>query len=714
MTWRPHFTKLRLEAPVTNEASGTQLDKTHDAYAAWLRLVYCAINPSAGEIQLQVSLVDLAQLLFQWPPTRALTSKDRMVRERRAAIARGEPEPYFGGAGDVQAQIGGDLLQLHTVDGRDYKTTTAYLAETAVLDKYKQLLHQHDRPATSGTTSVKRPTDEDTSAVELLLPRRKRSRGSRGSSSRTSESAVNVDGQCDSAKLTSSRQTGAGTRLPDVWFLASAYTMGTMSHLDRKIKLCVFTYCVASALFEVKKHTLTKIPTKDAVGKVCEGISQTALYLCACADICGTFAATCLVNTRFSRACMISVTEAKLERDDEGGQVAASEASQRVYEIALEVHTSLGTALHGRSIPLSTLLGDGAIEGLGPKERYFLLANDLIDGYDDEGEPLQDPDSDHVALSSDACLRMWSQLRIAVELICDLPWNAPLLRFSPASSQFREYSDALRQSFNETLPAVRNYDLSWTEMSRLCAVRRGEEYVTRLFPAPASGSDHYFECDLKSERDDGSGGTAASRRDGPSTSESGSAVLRALRRSAANFPPAAEAQDGNSGRDETSSNVEPPVQRGLRPPSARDSEGHLSSEPSRRLVTPQTARDTKPSSARSEGAAKQAMIALELALDASPRQDIDSPERPQYRAAGKLASAPVLVVEPPQSPEEPHLSRYGNITRWKESCRTPLEEARHYAAPAMWPKTPEPEIRILLVSPIEMDRLLELRQPAPS
>lgn len=709
MTWRPHFTKLCLESPVTEVDGIARIDKSHPAYEAWQQLVYHASKPTKNEIQLQTCLVNLARLLFAGPRYRPPEgSRDALIDWCQKLRARGQSVSEFTGAGVVEAEIGGDLLQLHTLDGRVYKQCAAYLAETAVLDRYRQLVRQQDDSDTPGG-SGKRPLGIDRPSEEKQNPPAKRSRASD-----SGQAGPFADTEHDPSKSRrSSRQTGAGTRLPDVWILASCYLLAELSSLDRQLKQGVAIYRAASALFEVKKYTLTKKPTKDAIAKVCQGIAQMVMYLCASNDICGTFVAACLVNSKFSRACMLSVTELKTEDDGENAELSTTDAPPKVYEIALETHGDLSATLRSKSISLSTLLGDGELEGLSAKDRILLLAHDLIEGYDEKGNPLVEDDGlDDIALSADSCARMWDLLRMAVDLICDLPWNTPISRFSPTSTLFQDYAETLRQSRVENVPVTRNHDLTWAEMSRLCAVRRGEDYVSRLFPRHSSDSQHYFEFEIKEETDDGASATTPSRLDRPTTSSSDS-MLSHRRLLVVQRGDVSKTRHDTTRVEHSTEQAEDRPRQNLRPPSARDSLGESSSSASRRLVTPQTAKDVRLSSTIAKLATKQAVVDLEQALDSSPRQHVDTAEQLDAPAS-RLDPAPILVVHPPDPTANRHSAKHDNIMSWRESCSPLSEDAHQYAGPAVWPQLAEPQIRLLLVSPIEMDRLLELKAPAPN
>lgn len=158
---------------------------------------------------------------------------------------------------------------------------------------------------------------------------------------------------------------------------------------------------------------------------------------------CGTFWSLVMVNSRFSRLCVLDVQGVRDYGEGVSGTIT-SEAdvqpiphdSPVVFTMALEVSPWLLHQHFNGCIDLSTLIGTDVVN---PE---LLLCHDMIFSYHATANRALETQKEH-SLNHESMAILWGSLVRAIDLIGKIPMGEPLRRLDDSSETFKNYSNQL-------------------------------------------------------------------------------------------------------------------------------------------------------------------------------------------------------------------------------------------------------------------------------
>lgn len=159
---------------------------------------------------------------------------------------------------------------------------------------------------------------------------------------------------------------------------------------------------------------------------------------------CGTFWSLVLVNSRFSRLCILDVAGAREDAEGVGTTLmteadvkAVTHETPLVFTMALEVSPWLLHRSPRGRIDLSTLLGSDIVDP------HLLLAHDLIYSYHATAKPVLNTQKGDYPLNHETMAILWGCFVRAIDLMGRIPIGEPLRRIEASSEIFKLYSDKL-------------------------------------------------------------------------------------------------------------------------------------------------------------------------------------------------------------------------------------------------------------------------------
>lgn len=159
---------------------------------------------------------------------------------------------------------------------------------------------------------------------------------------------------------------------------------------------------------------------------------------------CGTFWSMIMVNSQFSRLCVLDVRGVR-EDIDGVGATPMTEADVKpvahdspvVFTMALEVSPWLLHQHPNGRIDLSTLLGRKVVDP------HLLLCHDMIYSYHATAQPVYEPQNGEYSLNHESMAILWGSLVRAINLIGKIPMGEPLRRLEASSEALKLYSRQL-------------------------------------------------------------------------------------------------------------------------------------------------------------------------------------------------------------------------------------------------------------------------------
>lgn len=185
---------------------------------------------------------------------------------------------------------------------------------------------------------------------------------------------------------------------------------------------------------------------------------------------CGTFWSLVLVNSKFSRLCVLDVVGAR-EGAESVGATLMTDADVKpvahetplVFTIALEVSPWLVHRSPNGRIDLSTLLGTNIVDP------HVLLSHDLIYSYHATANPAFETQKGDYPLNYESMAILWGCFVRAIDLIGTIPMGEPLRRIEASSESFKLYSDKLLSCSQDVIASSVTPARPPTSKPRTCA-----------------------------------------------------------------------------------------------------------------------------------------------------------------------------------------------------------------------------------------------------